>query len=481
METASKNVSIAGVRRWLLLSVGSLILSGLLALVLSIARTPILADFFTDPVFFRRCLVVHVNLSLGVWLHCFMTAMYFLLPGTENRRAGVGFYLTVAGILLLIAASAFQGAPILSNYIPVIDNPVFLSGLILCSAGILLTIVSRRLIPSTGESLLPAAAFMGLRTAAISFIAAMIVFAISAMTTPRNLQPESYYELLFWGGGHVLIFSTEAVKLVIWLALLTLITGRPPISRSWSSGLFALLLVPPLISLAAAMQETFRSDYNYFFVFIMRWTIFPVTLLFLFFCVRALYLSRKESHLSVYDSRIAGFASSAALTVTGFILGSLIRNSTTLIPAHYHAAIGAVTVSFMAIAYDLLPRMGFDLTAKSRWLSVRQPYVFGAGQIIFATGFALAGANGMGRKLYGSEQHVKGLLDYFGLGLVGLGGLVAVIGGLMFLYIVISSVSGSIRIKRLKDFFYNAAAHSGRGEVNKRILKEEQAVWKTIE
>ena len=63
--------------------------------------------------------------------------------------------------------------------------------------------------------------------------------------------------------------------------------------------------------------------------------------------------------------------------------------------------------------------------------------LFGGGQAIFGLGFALAGAYGLGRKQYGAEQHVRSLGEYLGLSIMGLGGLVAVAGGIFFLAVML--------------------------------------------
>jgi heme/copper-type cytochrome/quinol oxidase subunit 1 len=134
-----------------------------------------------------------------------------------------------------------------------------------------------------------------------------------------------------------------------------------------------------------------------------------------------------------------GFLASAGLTLLGWILGALIRGSTTVIPAHYHASIGGVTVSFMALAYPLLEAVGVPARESrfaERW-APRQPALFGIGQSVFAVGFALAGAHGMGRKLYGSEQHARTFGQTLGLGVMGLGGLIAISAGVLFLTIVV--------------------------------------------
>jgi heme/copper-type cytochrome/quinol oxidase subunit 1 len=108
-----------------------------------------------------------------------------------------------------------------------------------------------------------------------------------------------------------------------------------------------------------------------------------------------------------------------------------------MIPAHYHASIGGITAAFMAVTYLLLPAFGFSIsTRRLRRAAAWQPAVYGVGQMIFAGGFALAGIYGMSRKAYGAEQAGRGLGESIGLGVMGVGGLIAVVGGLLFLGIV---------------------------------------------
>jgi cytochrome c oxidase subunit 1 len=125
------------------------------------------------------------------------------------------------------------------------------------------------------------------------------------------------------------------------------------------------------------------------------------------------------------------------LTLLGFGLGAAIRGSNTMVPAHYHAAVGAVTVAFMAVTGPILKEFGFKIgTRRLRRAFSWQPVMYGGGMLLFAGGFALAGVYGMGRKVYGAEQAERGLGGTIGLGTMGIGGLVAIAGGLLFLWIV---------------------------------------------
>jgi heme/copper-type cytochrome/quinol oxidase subunit 1 len=108
-----------------------------------------------------------------------------------------------------------------------------------------------------------------------------------------------------------------------------------------------------------------------------------------------------------------------------------------MIPAHYHASIGGITAAFMTVTYLMLRAFGFSIsTRRLRHTAAWQPVVYGVGQMIFASGFALAGIYGMSRKAYGAEQAGRGLGESIGLGVMGVGGLIAIVGGLLFLGIV---------------------------------------------
>src|SRR5690554_7907814 len=74
------------VRRWLGLSVGALITAGLFSLGLIIGRMPPFSEWVTDPQFFKRALVVHVDLALIVWFYAFITGLFCLIPRRKRAR-----------------------------------------------------------------------------------------------------------------------------------------------------------------------------------------------------------------------------------------------------------------------------------------------------------------------------------------------------------------------------------------------------------
>ncbi len=436
--------------RWLVLAVGVLIPAGLFALLIVLARTPGISQLITDPMFFRRCLVVHVDLALLIWSYAFIGALFYMLPGrtpgTAATRVG-GISLAVTGVALIIMGAGVPGAqPILANYVPVIDTPIFKVGLAAFAAGLVLAFADRRLLPGLegdrGFVAIPASALPGIRAAVVAILLAFVTLAISASTMPVGLDARTHHELLFWGMGHVLQFALEAAMLAAWTILLGGALGIDPIGRGTSSVLFGLLVVPLFAAPLLAAAGTSTATYHVGFTRLMRWGIFPVVTVYLALCLRALVraVRSRGAREVLGDARVVGFLASALLAVTGFVLGALIRGPNTLVPAHYHAAIGAVTVSFMTVTYALLAAFGAPLaTTRLRALARWQPVAYTFGQLAFVAGFALAGTHGMPRKTYGAEQHVRSTVERLGMMLMGAGGGIAVIGGLLFLAIVVAA------------------------------------------
>jgi heme/copper-type cytochrome/quinol oxidase subunit 1 len=118
----------------------------------------------------------------------------------------------------------------------------------------------------------------------------------------------------------------------------------------------------------------------------------------------------------------------------GGLIGLAINGSNVKIPAHYHGAIVGVTLAFMGLAYHLLPRMGY--ARPSPRLAALQPALYGAGQLAHVIGLVWSGGYGVQRKVAGADQVLRGFEQVAAMGLMGLGGLAAVAGGILFIVIV---------------------------------------------
>ena len=82
-----------------------------------------------------------------------------------------------------------------------------------------------------------------------------------------------------------------------------------------------------------------------------------------------------------------------------------------------------------------LPRLGYR---KPVWRSARlQPYIYGGGQLMHILGLAWSGGYGVKRKTAGAAQGLDSLPEVIGMGMMGLGGLISIIGGIMFLVVML--------------------------------------------
>ncbi|HRO62048.1 MAG TPA: cytochrome C oxidase subunit I, partial [Burkholderiaceae bacterium] len=207
-------------RGWLLLGVAALIGAGLFSILLVLARTPYLGSLVPAGNFFRVALVVHVDLSVLVWFIA-MAGMLWTID-TSTRRIGLGWfalYLSAAGTALM-AVAPFTGPamPVMSNYVPVLENDVFLYGLIVVGVGFALLTLRSFLAPAAMSLRLDGADALrfGLKAAAVAAAVSLMAMIWSLIEVPRSLAAEEYYELLFWGPGHVIQFCWTLLMLVAW-------------------------------------------------------------------------------------------------------------------------------------------------------------------------------------------------------------------------------------------------------------------------
>lgn len=92
----------------------------------------------------------------------------------------------------------------------------------------------------------------------------------------------------------------------------------------------------------------------------------------------------------------------------------------------------------MGLTYYFLPRLGFGPIPQR--LAFWQPLIYATGQLMHIAGLAWTGGYGVQRKTAGLAQGVDKLGEIAGMGLMGLGGLVSVIGGLLFLVVAYKSL-----------------------------------------
>ncbi|MEX0957769.1 MAG: cbb3-type cytochrome c oxidase subunit I [Burkholderiales bacterium] len=423
---------------WIVLGLVALIGAGVFSALLVASRTPFVQSVFPLVDFFRVALVVHVDLSVLVWFLAFAGALWSL--NSTRRWMPLGWTAlaacALATLMMVIAPFVGQPVPIMSNYIPVLDSPLFRWSLVVFAAGVAAVLLrGMGAVPKVGAQLDGAGVLrFGLNAAAISAAVALGAFIWSWLAVPPALDGKAYYELLFWGGGHVLQFTWTLLMFAAWLWLAGEGGCPIPLTPRVTLLLFAITLaivfLTPVIYLA---HDVTSVEHHKLFTWQMRFggglTILPMALAVVIALARAAPARAEEKPLR------AALIMSLALFAFGGLIGVGIDGSNVKVPAHYHGSIVGVTLAFMGVVYLLLPRLGFA-SPPSRAAAL-QCWLYGAGQMLHITGLVWSGGYGVQRKVAGAEQGLDAIEKIAGMALMGFGGLVAVIGGLMFLVIVL--------------------------------------------
>jgi hypothetical protein len=422
---------------WLLLGILALALAGIFAILLVTARVPGTEALFPTQDFFRVALVVHVDQSVLIWFLAF-AGMLWSLGGRDNRLVSWTAFAVATTGCLLTAAAAFLGAnePLLNNYVPVLDHGLFLGALAVFALGALLQILGFLSRAHAGLTLQDPIA-IGILTAALAALLAAVSLVWTRAGMSSAWTGKAFYEYLFWGPGHVLQFAYTQIMLVAWIWLARS-AGRP--IRLSDRGLSALLIlgVLPLLSVPVihALYAPDSAESRIAFTRLMQYgnalAAVPLGLM--------LALSLVRGGETISDERLPAYralVASLLLFVAGGAIGTAITGVNTIIPAHYHGSIVGVTLALMGLTYQLLPELGFGPAEgrMARW----QANLYASGQLLHIAGLAASGAMGIQRKTAGAAQELDGITKAF-MGIMGLGGLLATIGGFLFVLVVLRAV-----------------------------------------
>jgi hypothetical protein len=433
---------------WFALGIAALAASGILAVLLVLSRTPGLARLFPVADFFHVALVAHVDLSVLVWFLAFAGVLWSLNSTPRALPAGwAALALAALGAAVIGAAPFAGGTPVMANYVPVIESPVFLGGLVAFGAGMALLVVRGLFAsPLVGIRLDGAGALrFGLNGSIVATAVAILAFAWSWIALPAGLEGKTYYELLFWGGGHVLQFTWTLLLLVAWLLLADATGVRVPLSPRVVALLFGIGLAAVFATVLIYLAFDVASvPHHRLQTWLMRFggglAIAPVMVALAIGLVaaarerRAGVLARDAGQRPLAAALLA----SMALFGVGGLIGFAIHGSNVRIPAHYHGAIVGVTIALMGVAYWLLPRFG--MAAPPSRLATWQVWLYGGGQLLHICGLVWSGGYGVQRKVADGAIAARTLEQTLGMGMMGLGGLIAIVGGMLFVAAVIVAV-----------------------------------------
>ena len=452
-------------RAWLKLAMVALIGSGLFSVLLVLARTPGINAWLPAGDFFRVALVVHVDLSVLVWFVAMAGLLWSLNARSPRSALAVAvarlpLWLTGAGALgMALSAFVDPGQAVLANYIPMLDSATFRGALAVFAAGalilVLLTLARAR---AMGPALDGTAALrFGLNAAAVAAAVALLAFGGSLAVVPVELPAHAYYEVLWWGGGHALQFTWTLLMLVAWLTLAQSCGARLPLSPRVVLLMFVVALASVFVTpLAYLMHEVGTVEHRDMHTWAMRFggglAIVPLALA----VAVALRASRGQVLGAAQRPQRAALLASMLLFTAGGLIGLTIGGSNVKIPAHYHGCIVGVTLALMGLTFHLLPALGYA-PVQGR-LALVQPWLYGGGQLLHIVGLVWSGGYGVQRKVAGSEQVLRSTAEVAGMGLMGVGGLLAIGGGLVFVVLVLRAMRGPDQAKRMDHTAFGAPA-----------------------
>jgi hypothetical protein len=437
--------SLGLARRWLLLGLFALIAAGLFSILLVLSRAPFIHEVIPFKDFFHVAIVVHVNLSVLIWFMSFACVLFTLVSEDSMMPlANLSFYLALAGTGVLVLAP-FVGAdvPLMNNYIPTLQHPVFFAALLLFAAGVFLrlfiNLVATRI--KFSKLSIPDAIRVSIWLAGNVCLFALLALYLSYKGIPAEIEGEAYYEFLYWGSGHILQFNHSLLMLLSWLVLLLLTGKEIKIKGKALLILSALVLVPVLDAIRIYFAfDIYTPEHRLAFTNLMKFgglTTLPFGLL-LAYLLFTSFKALKE-HTLIRTVLLC----SGTLFLTGGVIGFLIEGVNVVIPAHYHGSIVGVTLAFMGLAYLLLPFLGYA-PAKIK-LAKWQMYTYSAGQMMHIIGLAWSGGYGVQRKTAGAAQGLESIERIAGMGLMGAGGAVSIIGGVLFMIVMIVAIKNKPR------------------------------------
>ncbi len=498
------------------LAVVFLLLGGIAAVLLALTRWPAVHLLPAD--WFYRILTFHGLNMLIFWILFMEVAiLYFACTTLLNSRlasrglAWVAFAMMAVGAVMVDVVILMGKADVMmTSYTPLMAHPLFYLGIILVAVGTLLGVINffwtiyiaRR--DRTYSGSVPLVVYGAIAAAIIAVVALLHGAAIYVPTFLWSLglmgEPDpGVYRLVWWGLGHQSQQVNVCAMVAVWYLLATLTVGAKPLNQAVCRMAFVLyilfinlasahhLLVDPGVGAAWKIWNTSYAMYLAVLASMIHGFTVPASVE---VAMRAKGHDRglfawlvaapwKNPGFSAFFLSLVMFGFVGG--ITGVTLGTqqinIIAHNTLRIPGHFHATVAAGTsLAFMGLAYYVVPlifRREYRFKTLARW----QPYVFSAGIMLLSLGMSFAGSHGVARRHW-DVTYAGAMIPaqtepaaFFWLGVVGIGGVLAFTGLLMFcLLTVIAVVAGPSNAGRAMDDWgtpapgpTGIAAHHGEG------------------
>jgi cytochrome c oxidase subunit 1 len=435
---------------------------------------------------FYRFLTLHgLNMLIFFIIFFEMAVLYFAGPVLLScrlpapRLGWLAWALMVLGMLTVNLMVVQGRADVLfTSYPPLQAHPLYYLGIILFAVGALIVtslffatlVVARR--ENTYEGSIPLVSF-GALTAAI--IAVITLLHGAAIYIPTFLWSLGYmsmdpqvYRMVWWGLGHSSQQINVAAHVSIWYLLAGLTVGGVVVNEKISRMAFVLyvlfismasahhLLVDPGMGPAWKVWNTSYAMYLAVLASMVHGFTVPAGIEMgqrLRGYTRSTFEWLKQAPWS--DPGFSGAALSVVIFgflggITGVTIGTeqinIIAHNTLRVPGHFHTTVvGGTALAFMAVTYYVLPLI-FKKRVAFWGLAKIQPYLFGIGIVILSMSMIFQGIFGVPRRHWDvSFANAPFPVEYHPAvqlfqASMGLGGLLAIAGGLAYVAIAVVSV-----------------------------------------
>ena len=470
----------------------SLLVGGILALLVTLTRWP--AVHLLPPDWFYLVLTAHGLNMLVFWIIFFEIAvLYFAASVLLKCRlatpgmAWAGFWLMILGAIINNVA-VFRGdsSVMFTSYAPMGAHPTFYLGLILFAVGALVacfvffgTLVVAKA-EKTYNGSVPLVTF-GAVTAAI--IAVFTIASGAIILIPTFLWSlglidhidSLMYRTVWWGFGHSSQQINVSAHVSVWYAIAAIVFGAKPMSEKVSRTAFLLYIL--FLQLASAhhllADPGLTSNWKIFNTSYAMYLAVLASMVHGLTVPGAIEVAQREkgynrglfewlrkapwsnpSFSSMFMSLVGfGFLGGISGVMMGTEQLNLIIHNTIYVPGHFHATVVVgTTLAFMGLTYFLIPTL-FRRELMFPGLAKWQPYLFGLGMMAFTLFMMGAGTLGVPRRHWDMSFAGNALghefpgTAYLMMGLTGISGVIAIVGGAAYLLITVCSVFIGKRIQ----------------------------------
>ncbi len=388
----------------------------------------------------------------------------------------------------------------MTSYVPMPANPFFYLGLILFAVGALIgcfiflgtLVVAKE--EKTYEGSIPLVTF-GALTACIIAVFTIASGAIILIPTLLwslgwiNHIDAAMYRLVWWAFGHSSQQINVAAHVAVWYAIAAIVFGAKPLSEKVSRTAFLLYIL--FLQIASAhhllVDPGLSSEWKIFNTSYAMYLAVLASMVHGLTVPGSIEVAQRAKGLTkglfewlrkapwgnpVFSGMFISLVGFGFLGgISGVVMGTeqinLIIHNTIYVPGHFHATVVVgTTLAFMSLTYFLIPvlfrrQVAFPVLAK--W----QPYLFGIGMGVFTLMLMGSGTLGVERRHWDMAFTESALgFDYPAsaytlMGIAGISGVAAIVGGAVFILIVVTSVFFGKRV----------GSESGYGTTTTRLMR----------